>query len=180
MFFGFCKKPCNTRFKLWALWFACSFLQQHCPFTMFVKDEERAIRRLGWNNFLMQMHFCISVLFKTCISPLFISEFLYFCILRGEKKPLLKRPSDANAAQSHQVDPTFVTPPPPILYNTFALKFVILHLDLSEERISFFHKQLTVYRILQFSLFPPHFTIHLPSNVSSFTLFVWVENFISS
>ena len=29
----------------------------------------------------------------------------------GEKKPLVKRPSDANAAQSHQVDPTFVTLP---------------------------------------------------------------------
>ena len=38
----------------------------------------------------------------------------------------LKRPSDANAAQSHQRDPTFVTPPP--LYNTFGVKFFILRL----------------------------------------------------
>lgn len=35
----------------------------------------------------------------------------------------LKRPSDANAAQSHQRDPTFVTPPlsPPPLYTFFCV-----------------------------------------------------------
>ena len=78
-----------------------TFLQPHCLLiTMFVRDKKT------WQkNFLMQMHFCIFVFLSFCIS-------VFFCILRGEKKPLLKRPSDANAAQSHQVDPTFVTPPP--------------------------------------------------------------------
>ena len=50
----------------------------------------------------------------------FIFSSLFF---RSEKMRRLKRPSDANAAQSHQRDPTFVTPPlsPPPLYTFFCV-----------------------------------------------------------
>ena len=59
------------------------------------------------------------------------------CWRASEKRPLcLKRLSDANAPQSHQRDPTFVTPPAPTLQHIWGQIFHVYVLDLSTKHYS--------------------------------------------
>ena len=59
------------------------------------------------------------------------------CWRAPEKRPLcLKRLSDANAPQSHQRDPTFVTPPAPTLQHIWGQIFHVYVLDLSTKHYS--------------------------------------------
>ena len=67
----------------------------------------------------------------------------------------LKRPSDANAAQSHQVDPTFVTRPPsssPTLQRIWRRIFHLTPLFVFEETISF----------LQNPFYSPNIIFYIP------------------
>ena len=59
------------------------------------------------------------------------------CRRAPEKRPLcLKRLSDANAPQSHQRDPTFVTPPAPTLQRIWGQIFHVYVLALSTKHYS--------------------------------------------
>ena len=151
-----------------------SFFVCHCRFL------------LGMECLIHGMEYLVfGIVCQVFPSIFFIFSSLFF---RSEKMRRLKRPSDANAAQSHQRDPTFVTPPlsPPPLYTFFC---VALHgiawfwmvLDGIPWYCMVLHDfecYCMVFNVIPHLSLLPHFTTHLASNFSSYvSVFTWKHSF---